>query len=146
MTEPFATVHASFRAGATPARLAQTIDLASTILEITGVRDPETRDGRSLVPLLTDSSTADWRKSILLEYYTDAVFPRTLTMGYKAVRTERYKYIRYTDLTGMDELYDLETDPFEMDNIIETGRGRALLPELTAELDGNVAVSQEGFN
>ena len=56
-------------------------------------------------------------------------------MGYKAVRTERYTYIRYTDLRGMDELYDLETDPFEMENLIETERGRALLPELTAELE-----------
>ena len=124
------------RAGSTPAQLAQTIDFASTILEIAGVRDNETRDGRSLVPLLSDSATPPaWRKSILLEYYTDQVFPRTLTMGYKAVRTERYKYIRYTDLQGMDEIYDLETDPFEMQNLIDTERGRALLPELTAELD-----------
>jgi len=122
------------RAGSTPAQLAQTIDVASTILEIAGVRDTVARDGRSLVPVLSGSPTA-WRHSILLEYYNDTVFPRILTMGYKAVRTERYKYIRYTDLAGMDELYDLETDPFEMENLIDTERGRALLPELTAELE-----------
>ena len=51
-----------------------------------------------------------------------------------AVRTERYKYIKYTSLTGMDELYDLETDPFEMDNLMGTARGRALLPEMQAAL------------
>ena len=122
------------RAGSTPAQLAQTIDVASTILEIAGVRDTVARDGRSLVPVLSGSPTV-WRHSILLEYYNDTVFPRILTMGYKAVRTERYKYIRYTDLAGMDELYDLETDPFEMGNLIDTERGRALLPELTAELE-----------
>ena len=122
------------RAGSTPPQLTQTIDFASTILDITGVRDTVTRDGRSLVPVL-DGSATSWRSSILLEYYSDTVFPRILTMGYKAVRTERYKYIRYTELQGMDELYDLETDPFEMENLIGTERGRTLLPQLTAELD-----------
>jgi len=122
------------RAGSTPAQLAQTIDFASTILEIAGVRDTVARDGRSLVSVLSGSPPS-WRRSILIEYYNDTVFPRILTMGYKAVRTDRYKYIRYTDLRGMDELYDLETDPFEMENLVDTERGRALLPELTAELE-----------
>ena len=122
------------RAGSTPAQLTQTIDVASTILDVAGVRDTVARDGRSLVPLLGGSPPATWRSSILLEYYSDTVFPRTLTMGYKAVRTDRYKYIKYTELEGMDELYDLEADPFEMDNIIDTERGRVLLPELAAEL------------
>lgn len=122
------------RAGATPAQLVQTIDFASTILALAGVRDTVAREGRSLVPLL-DGSAPTWRKSILIEYYKDTVFPRILTMGYQAVRTERYKYIRYTELPGMDELYDLETDPFEMDNLIGTARGATLLPELTAELE-----------
>jgi hypothetical protein len=31
-------------------------------------------------------------------------------MGYKALRTDRYKYIRYTELVGVDELYDLAQD------------------------------------
>lgn len=35
----------------------------------------------------------------------------------------------------MDELYDLEADPFEMDNLIGTGRGDALAPTLTKELE-----------
>jgi N-acetylglucosamine-6-sulfatase len=122
------------RAGTTPAQLTQTIDVASTILDVAGVRDTVARDGRSLVPLLGGSPAATWRSSILLEYYSDTVFPRMLTMGYKAVRTDRYKYIKYTELEGMDELYDLEADPFEMDNIIDTERGRVLLPELAKEL------------
>ena len=122
------------RAGSTPTQLTQTIDFASTILEIAGVRDPVAREGRSLVPVLNGSATT-WRSSILLEYYNDTVFPRILTMGYKAVRTDRYKYIKYTSLEGMDELYDLQTDSLEMQNLIGTERGRALLPELTAELE-----------
>jgi hypothetical protein len=34
----------------------------------------------------------------------------------------------------MDELYDLETDPFELDNLMGSPKGQALLPELKARL------------
>ena len=120
-------------AGATPSQMVQTIDLAPTILALAGVADTVARDGMSLVPLLSGAQP-QWRTSLLLEYYSDIVFPRTRNMGYKAVRTERYKYINYTELPGMDELYDLEADPFEMHNIIDTEVGRAVLPGLQAEL------------
>jgi N-acetylglucosamine-6-sulfatase len=55
-------------------------------------------------------------------------------MGYQAVRTERHKYIHYLELQGMDELYDLEADPFELNNLIGTEEGKRLLPSLQAEL------------
>jgi arylsulfatase A-like enzyme len=111
----------------------QIIDLAPTMLALAGVADPTPRQGRSLLPLLRGEQVP-WRSSVLLEYYTDTVFPRTLTMEYQAVRTERYKYIQYVELSGMDELYDLQRDPFEMTNIIGRDEGRRLLPELQAEL------------
>jgi len=41
-------------------------------------------------------------------------------MRFDAVRTERYKYIRYRELQGMDELYDLDTDPYELENLIHS--------------------------
>ena len=121
------------RAGTTHSQMVQTIDLASTLLALAGVRDPVPRQGASLVPIL-DGTVQSWRSTILIEYYNDIVFPRMLTMGYQAVRTERYKYIRYTSLQGMDEIYDLQTDPFEMENLYGTAEGRALLPTLQAEL------------
>jgi N-acetylglucosamine-6-sulfatase len=121
------------RAGTTSEHMVQTLDLAPTILALAGVTDTVTRHGRSLVPLL-DGSAGRWRSSVLIEYYSDQVFPRIRNMGYQAVRTERYKYIHYLELPGMDELYDLEADPFELDNLIGSEAGRRLLPELQAEL------------
>jgi arylsulfatase A-like enzyme len=121
------------RAGAEEARLTQIIDLAPTILVMTGVTDAVPRQGRSLVPLLRGQDTP-WRSSVLIEYYSDTVFPRIVTMRYQAVRTERYKYINYLELSGMDEVYDLQSDPFELDNIIDTAAGQRLLPDLRAEL------------
>jgi len=122
------------RAGATPAQLVQTIDFASTLLALAGVSDTVARQGASLVPLLQGETPTAWRSSLLIEYYSDRVFPRMHTMGYQAVRTARYKYITYSELPGMEEIYDLETDPFEMDNLIGSARGTALLPELRTEL------------
>ena len=121
------------RAGVTASQLVQIIDIAPMILEFAGAADSTPRHGRSLVPLLGGASPA-WRSSILLEYYTDTVFPRTLTMEYQAVRTDRYKYIEYLELAGMNELYDLEADPFEMNNLVGTDAGRRLLPTLKADL------------
>ena len=118
---------------AQPGQMAQTIDLAPTILALAGVRDTVSRHGTSLLPVL-DGSATTWRSSVLVEYYTDQVFPRTLTMGYQAVRTDRHKYIHYLELQGMDELYDLESDPFEMNNLIGTDEGKRLLPTLESEL------------
>ncbi len=121
------------RAGHTPAQLVQVIDLAPTILALAGVADTLPRQGVSLVPLLGGATPA-WRRSVLLEYYSDRVFPRMLNMAYQAVRTERHKFIDYLELPGMDELYDLEADPFEMENLIGTPAGDTLLPRLQAEL------------
>ena len=120
-------------AGATPRELVQTLDLAPTVLELAGAADGTPRHGRSLTPLLR-GERPPWRESILLEYYSDTVFPRIRNMGYRAVRTDRYKYIRYLELPGMDELYDLEVDPYELDNLMGSPREATLLPYVQAHM------------
>jgi len=121
------------RAGSTPQEIAQTIDLAPTVLALAGVNDTVARQGMSLVPVLQGNATK-WRSSVLIEYYSDTVFPRILNMGYQAVRTGHHKYIHYTELPGADEIYDLDADPYELDNLFGTEKGRAVLPALQAEL------------
>jgi N-acetylglucosamine-6-sulfatase len=121
-------------AGAEPVGLALTTDLAPTIVELAGAPVMPGIDGRSLVPLFA-RTPADWRKSFLIEYTTDIVFPRTLKMGYDAVRTERYKYIRYRDLRDMNELYDLLEDPFELSNLIAAPTATAARQQMEKELD-----------
>jgi N-acetylglucosamine-6-sulfatase len=77
----------------------------------------------------------------MVEYYTDTVFERMYQMGYKAVRTDRYKYIRYEDLEGMDELYDLQADPYEMSNIIDDQGSGAIVQRMNAELNRLIEIS-----
>ena len=76
----------------------------------------------------------EWRSSFLIEYYSDTVFRRIVNMGYEAVRTERFKYIHYRELEGMDELYDLQEDPYELNNLIDHPEAQATLEAMKREL------------
>jgi N-acetylglucosamine-6-sulfatase len=123
-----------FKAGTVRDELALNIDVAPTLLQLAGVSRTVATDGLSLVPLFTGMA-GKWRGSFLIEYYSDKVFPRMNKMGYKAVRTERWKYIHYVELNGMDELYDLKADPYEMRNIINRPDAAPALAELKRELE-----------
>jgi len=113
---------------------ALSIDLAPTLIELAKCKATSRMDGRSLVPLLAGESPNSWRTSFLVEYNTDTVFPRIRNMGYRAIRTKRWKYIQYNELDGMNELYDLKNDPYEMTNVIGETETRATLNSLQAQL------------
>jgi len=115
-------------------QFALSIDLAPTLIELANCKASSRMDGRSLVPLLAGESPNNWRTSFLVEYNTDTVFPRVRNMGYRAIRTERWKYIQYNDLDGMNELYDLKNDPYEMANIIGETQTHATLNSLRVKL------------
>jgi N-acetylglucosamine-6-sulfatase len=107
------------------------------MLELGGAETPKSIEGRSLVPLLKANvgKNIPWRNSFLIEYWSDKVFPRVLQMGYKCVRTDRWKYIHYVDLQGMDELYDLQEDPYEMTNVISKVEAKRALSRLHEQLN-----------
>jgi N-acetylglucosamine-6-sulfatase len=121
------------KAGATASEMVLTIDLAPTLMELAGLAPLSGMEGRSLVPIFT-GAPGRWRESFLVEYYSDTVFPRILKMGYSAVRTTKAKYIEYRDLTGMNELYDLEADPYEEHNLIASPAAGSLLKTMQGEL------------
>lgn len=122
------------KAGTVRNEFALNIDLAPTLLSLAGVPVPGNMQGRSLAPLLKGGSVSG-RNSFLIEYYSDRVFPRVLQMGYKAVRNRRWKYIHYLELEGMDELYDLKTDPYEMKNLIHHPGAAKALDEMKREME-----------
>ncbi|MEX0702447.1 MAG: sulfatase [Planctomycetales bacterium] len=121
------------KAGSRFDQFALSIDLAPTCLELAGVAVPPKMHGISLLPLLK-GETDKTRPAVFIEYFSDTVFARVRSMGYRAVRTGRHKLIRYAELEGMDELYDLERDPFELENRIDDPALRPLLGELDHEL------------
>jgi N-acetylglucosamine-6-sulfatase len=130
-------------AGRTVEPMVLTIDLAPTLLELGGAAVPAGVHGRSLLPLLEGKPWPP-RASFLIEYFsgTDIVFPRVRQMGYQAVRTGRWKLIHYTELTGMDELYDLQSDPYELDNRVAAPDAKPVVAALEAERQRLLAVTR----
>jgi arylsulfatase A-like enzyme len=91
------------------------IDLNPTITQMAGLKTPEPTQGRSLVKLLQDDQR-DNRPLWFFEHH----FPNGGWIpSSEGIRTQRWKYIRYTDdASPYEELYDLEQDKFETNNLI----------------------------
>jgi N-acetylglucosamine-6-sulfatase len=104
-----------FRGGKTVQQVVANIDIAPTVLDVCGARPAARMEGRSMLPLL-QGQTAPWRDALLYEYYWERNFPQTPTTH--AIREQKYKYVHYHGIWDIDELYDLETDPHETNNLI----------------------------
>jgi len=96
--------------GETCDRLVSLLDLAPTILEVTGCDELPNCQGRSLVPLLRGEEPEDWPDDVFAEFHGQRFF-----WTQRIVWTQRYKYV----FNGFDydELYDLERDPHELTNL-----------------------------
>jgi N-acetylglucosamine-6-sulfatase len=107
------------------------IDIAPTLLEAGGVRPPNHFDGESFLQLATGQSIP-WRDYLLYEYYWERNYPHTPTTH--SVRGDRYKYIRYHGIWDLNELYDLQEDPYETKNLIESAEHQELITNLNTRL------------
>ncbi len=92
------------------------LDFAETFLDVAGLEIPDDMHGRSLVPILEGKTPADWRQSFYYHYYE---FP-----GWHDVRRHygvtdgRFKLIHYYESDVNEwELFDLQSDPHEMQSI-----------------------------
>jgi arylsulfatase A-like enzyme len=106
-------------AGSRPDALVLALDIAPTMIELAGGTPRAHVQGRSLVPVLDGHRPPDWRTSFLVEYWSENAMPWLVGMTYKAVRTERAKLIHWVSRDGVDELYDLAADPYELANLID---------------------------
>jgi len=140
--------------------LAGNIDIAPTIADLAGVVPPAYVDGRSLVPLWSADrpSANDWRQGYLIEYYgseaglgaatrlvrfgdndelleppdPDALRQPVPMADFLAIRTIQYLYVEHR--SGERELYDLEHDPYELNNLASVS-DPDLLSRLSAWLE-----------
>ncbi len=93
------------RSGVRCDALVNLMDLMPTMCDVGGALIPAGVQGRTLTPLLTGKRE---------EHHT-AVFGHYRDF-FRMVRTRRYKLIRHIK-TGREELFDLESDPYEMSNL-----------------------------
>ncbi len=104
------------KAGSVNTDLVQNIDFASTVLDVADVEIPKDMQGLSLTPLF-EGNNKDWRDALYYHYYE---YPGIhMVKRHYGVRTERYKLIRFYYNIEAWELYDLEKDPQEMNNVYD---------------------------
>lgn len=122
-------------AGSEVAGLSLSVDIAPTVLEVSGVDIGSHIQGRSLVPLMRGDD-ASWRESVLIEFYTyEKPRPWLMDMDYRTVRTDRYKLIHWMQHPDERELYDLQEDPYELNNLIADPSMANVIEKMEGELD-----------
>ncbi len=97
-------VPGSSESGQRSDRVVSLLDVYPTLIDLCGLPSASALEGQSLVPLIQNPDTKRTKPALSAWYY-----------GNHAVRSDRWRYIRYRD--GTEELYDHSTDPDENTNL-----------------------------
>jgi uncharacterized sulfatase len=95
------------------------VDVYPTVAELCGLKAPAELEGQSLVPLLDDPGNS--HKLVARTQYDDE------KVKGRAIRSEHFRYIRWTGDGGGEEFYDHRRDPHEFTNVAGNARYRAAL-------------------
>jgi N-acetylglucosamine-6-sulfatase len=117
-------------------RLVANIDIAPTIYDLARIPIPTEVDGRSLVPLLGGNSrtnqSASWREELLLEGWAGAAAIKEGRAPYAAIHTGRYVYVETEG--DRSELYDLMSDPHQLQNHVDNSAYARVISDLKPRL------------
>ena len=108
--------------------LVELVDLYPTVAELCGLRPPADIEGQSFVPLL-DRPDRPWKSAAFTQVAADNGI-----VG-RAVRTDRYRYIRWEGPYPDEELYDHQSDPREYTNLARDSANAGLLKQMRGILE-----------
>jgi arylsulfatase A-like enzyme len=115
------------------------LDIAETFLDAAGVSIPEEMQGVSMLPLMMGDKPDTWRDAIYYHYYE---YPAVhMVKRHYGIRTERYKLIHFYYDVDEWELYDLQQDPDELNNLY----GQEGYDQITANLKTKLEELREQY-
>ncbi len=132
------------KAGTVNKDIVLNVDFPATFLELAGVEIPGSFQGKSIRPLFQGDAPEDWQTSLYYRYWMHKAHHNVY--AHYGVRTLRYKLIYYyADALGQAgaidetyepewELFDLETDPYEMHNVVDDPAYAEIVKELKDEM------------
>jgi len=106
------------------------VDIAPTLLEMTGTAIPQDMQGKSFVKILKNPKTST-RKQLYYHYYEDGVHAVSPHFG---ISDGRFKLVRFYGKVDSWELYDLKADPREMNNIFDNDSSKKIVAKMKKEL------------
>lgn len=124
--------------GAVTSGMVQNIDLAPTLLDAAGVTAPEPMHGVSLLPL-AQTPHMQWDRDLYYHFYENPGFHGVAR--HYGIMTGRYKLVHYYQNSEW-ELFDLETDPGDQNNLY----GKAGYEALTKELKTRLNALRDQYN
>ena len=90
------------------------VDIAETLLDAAHIKVPDEMQGASMLPILKGEHPDNWRKYVYYHYYESG--GEQNVAKHIGVRSDRYKLIYYYENNDW-ELYDLQKDPNELNNV-----------------------------
>ena len=118
---------AAIKAGQRRDELVSNMDATATILEAAGIKPPDYMHSRSLLSLCQEGGDREWSDQLICEHTGHGhLFPMRMILY------DRYKYV--FSLHDMNELYDLQNDPYEMNNLVHSPEYSELIGELKQRL------------
>ncbi|TWU33232.1 sulfatase family protein [Novipirellula artificiosorum] len=111
------------------------IDIAPTLLSMGSVEVPSVMQGRDFAPFLRDAAI-EGRREWFYEHTYNTKRPRRPIAKSEGVRTERWKYIRYTEHDPpYEQLFDLTRDPGEQRNLASVPAHTDVLTDMRARCE-----------
>jgi len=114
--------------------MALNIDIAPTIISMAGVDVPEGMQGKSLIPIIS-GPREDWRDEFFYEHaFIHATWgTKPMIPGVEGIVRKDFKYMKYlhdTDEAIFEELFSVQKDPAEQENLMDDEQYQTTLKEL----------------
>ncbi|NQX37833.1 Arylsulfatase A [Pedobacter steynii] len=111
------------------------LDIAPTMLDAAGISIPKDVQGKSMLPQLKDKNK-NGRKVMFYHYYENGEHAVSPHFG---IRTSRYKLIRFYKRVNSWELFDLQKDPGELNNLYGVPGYEKITAQMKKQLNEQIA-------